>query len=246
MNLSQQSSQGPVLGSLPLPFSSHLVKELTCSFTGFRFCIWNDLVLKVNKLTFLYQIRNYVFLLSFKLRKTKNQIKNSAEVKEQPKHLSNFFSFICLVLHLFWIFSSSLGILWEVWWYIQSWMVWWEGYVLRIVSLGDFVHCGNTIETLTQTSTAQPATHLCSASKVRCDVPSVVDRNTRLCVDLCCLHCLAGWWVFSLGRSGGWVGFQREHSVRGTFLERQYRQMSRSKPTPWISDHEEEYSLVML
>ena len=45
--------------------------------------------LKVNKFTFFYQVKNNdIALLPFKLRKAHKQIKNSAEIRDQPKYLT--------------------------------------------------------------------------------------------------------------------------------------------------------------
>ena len=100
------------------PLSGGFSSVLTCSYTWSDFCIRNELVLKVNKLTFFYQVKkNDIVLLPFKLRKAEKQIKNSADVKRLPQILEHmhfpaiFFSFICPVSYLFWIFSSCLGIL---------------------------------------------------------------------------------------------------------------------------------------
>lgn len=112
------------------PLSGGFSSVLTCSYTWFDFCIRNELVLKVNKLTFFYQVKkNDIVLLPFKLRRAEKQIKNSADVKRSPQILERmhsraiFFSFVCPVSYLFWIFSSCLGILWECQWYVCGFML---------------------------------------------------------------------------------------------------------------------------
>ena len=69
--------------------------------------------LKVNKFTFFYQVKNNdIALLPFKLRKAHKQIKNSAEIRDQPKYLNTcLLSFVlfCIYFEYFQVVWGSFG-----------------------------------------------------------------------------------------------------------------------------------------
>lgn len=91
----------------------------TCHFTRFEFRTRNEFVVEGKRAFFLLYNKNYVVHLPLKLRKAKNQIKNSAEVREQPKYLSTcapqsfFFLFhlscFILILNFFKLFRDPFG-----------------------------------------------------------------------------------------------------------------------------------------
>lgn len=97
------------------PLSGGFSSVLTFSYTWFDFCIRNELVLKVNKLTFFYQVKkNDIVLLPFKLRKAEKQIKNSADVKRSPQILNTCIplQFFLLSFVLFHIYFEFFQVVW--------------------------------------------------------------------------------------------------------------------------------------
>lgn len=95
------------------------VYSATCRSTRFEFCPRNEFVVEGKRACFLFYNKNCVVHLPFKLRKAKNQIKNSAEVREQPNYLSwcapqpfsFFFHLSCfiLILNFFKPFRDPFG-----------------------------------------------------------------------------------------------------------------------------------------